>query len=403
MIDTLYVYKRYYVSGYGKFSFVGIVENFISVIWHEKFYDKGEFELVVPFSDELFNMLQPNFHVFKQDYETSDGLISMIIKTVEVSSDEETGEDIIKVTGTSSNEIIERRIILNTTKFYNKKITDIIANLVLEQAGAATVTKATSPEEGTYTIELQNVISCPNATYRSMKMFILKKDVAEIEDTLTMQIVGKNLLEAVKELCLQYKLGFRVLLTPYYIFQSKKTLQSTGEVLDTVSKETDFLRFQILKPADRSDYIIFADEYDNIYKSTYMKNLENQINFVLVAGKGEGEDRKKYTFTKDGYGTARGEEIYEAYCDLRDSDDTDMTEQQYKESLKLSAIEQYGKIEEAFDTELHTDGVFKFGKDFFLGDYVTIRKFGKEWKAQVIENIESLDENGYRNTPIFAY
>lgn len=417
MIEALYIYSK--KEGLGTvttFEFKGIIEHFKSLIWHEKFYDKGEFELVVQYSPELLEILKPNYYVFKENYASSTGIVAMFIKSIEIRDDDQEGT-IITAKGTSSSELLERRIIYTTTIFKEEKIPNIIKHLVLTNMGAKTNVGGTFVGKK-YEVEEVDLVENTDGTIggvqaeRSMNMYMLKKDLPEVEDTLSMQVSYKNVLETVKELCVKYHLGFRIITIPIQVIKQNwkyVDLGTSEEMLKNINNN-NFL--QIIKPVDRSNYIIFSDEYDNIYNSSYIKDLNKQTNFVLVKGEGEGVSRIerayyknstekiKITVNKDKFS---GETLYEAFVDARNSSSEDMTSDEYSESLKLLALEQLSDIQEAFETELFTEGVFKFGRDFFLGDYVTISKYGQTFKAQVVENIESVDENGYKNTPIFAY
>ena len=411
MINELYIYKRNEKRTDNTFlSYIqaGIIDNIKSLIWHERFFDKGEFELVVPFSLENLELLKTGNIVTKNSNTEKFKQTFMEITQVNITSSSDEG-DSITVKGVSGDELLERRIIWNTMKFINKNIVDIIYSIILQNMGYYIGTW--------YTDESGNPVLHPFAkdfeqdyfvnsyvnTKRTLRIYIFKKDKPNLTEELTVQYTGKNILEVIKQLCSERKIGFEV-----------------GMFRGYTTNLGNYNYFRLIIPEDRSNYIIFSDDYDNIYNSSYVKNVEDNKNVALVAAKGEGEDRERFVYSKDVADyttiTKTGFENYnnnhagdagnfarkEVYVDLRDAAETD-SDTTYAESLRASANEQFTNIEEAFDTELFTDGVFKFGQDFFLGDFVTIEKFGMKWKAQVIENIESLDENGYRNTPIFAY
>ena len=410
MINELYIFNRDERKYIKHLSYVqlGIINNIKSLIWHEKFFDKGDFELVVPFSKENLELLQTGNIVTKNPITSQFKQTFMEITQVNITSSSDEG-DLITVKGVSGNELLERRIIWNTMKFIDKNIVDIIYNIVLQNMGYYIDTWYTdsegNPVEYPFKEDFEQdyfVNSYVNTT-RTLRIYIFKKDKPKLDEKLTVQFTGKNILEVIKQLCSERKIGFEV-----------------GMFRGYTVNLGNYNYFKLIVPVDRSDYIIFSDDYDNIYNSSYVKNVENDKNVALLASRGEGEDRERFVYSKDVANytniTKTGFESYnnnnagdaeyfarkEVYVDLRDVAETD-SDTSYAESLRASANEQFKNIEEAFDTELFTDGVFKFGQDFFLGDFVTIEKYGMKWKAQVIENIESIDENGYRNTPIFAY
>ena len=392
MIQELYVYRIKSEVSYLRYDFnsyaqVGVIGQFKSLIWHEKFYDKGEFELVVPFSDDNLQLLKTGRILTKYSLLQKTRQTFMTIKQVKITSDHEGGE-YITVKGTSSNELLERRIVWEITKFVNKNIVEALYTLVAENAG---IVYSNPTELHPYWSDVENY-SITKAK-RSLYLYIFKKDRITVDKNLTIQITGKNLLEIIKQICQENELGFEI-----------------GAFYGYHTNFANYNYFKLIKPTDRSSYVIFSDQYDNIYNSTYIKSIEKNKNTALLAAEGTGSVRIRYVFAKD-FETTDGFDKYtyayydreEEYVDLRDSDKENMTTAEYVASLQATAAEKFGTITEAFETELFTQGVFKFGQDFFLGDYVSIRKFGLNIKAQVIENIESVDENGYRNTPIFAY
>ena len=57
-----------------------------------------------------------------------------------------------------------------------------------------------------------------------------------------------------------------------------------------------------------------------------------------------------------------------------------------------------------FDGSVEPYASYKYGKDYFLGDIVTVRnEYGIETSARITEVIESFDENGYTLIPTFEY
>lgn len=59
-------------------------------------------------------------------------------------------------------------------------------------------------------------------------------------------------------------------------------------------------------------------------------------------------------------------------------------------------------ITEGFSGEVNSDGAFKYGADFFIGDTVTvINKYGIQKDVVVLSAIESVDENGMKLIPQF--
>jgi hypothetical protein len=106
---------------------------------------------------------------------------------------------------------------------------------------------------------------------------------------LTTQVSYKNVGEKVRELCVTYGWGYRVRL------------------------DDDVLRFELYSGADRSDSVIFSDDYDNLATTTYSRDETSMGNVALVAGEGQGSDRAKVDA-----GSAEGLNRFEIYVDAKD-------------------------------------------------------------------------------------
>lgn len=67
----------------------------------------------------------------------------------------------------------------------------------------------------------------------------------------------------------------------------------------------------------------------------------------------------------------------------------------------ITALGEYG-ARTSFSGEIEPNMNFEFGRDYFLGDIVTIQnEYGITVKARIIEVLEVFDENGYQVTPNF--
>ena len=66
-------------------------------------------------------------------------------------------------------------------------------------------------------------------------------------------------------------------------------------------------------------------------------------------------------------------------------------------------LAEYGKIT-SFEGSVEPDITFKYKRDYFLGDEVTVEnEFGISVKARIVEVVEVHDDNGYSVQPKFEY
>lgn len=87
---------------------IGLIDDFKSFVWNNKYYESGDFEIIVPLNVHNLNLLKRNRFI------TRPGLKEIaIIETVSAYSQNDTEE--IKVTGTMAQSLLSRRVIWDST------------------------------------------------------------------------------------------------------------------------------------------------------------------------------------------------------------------------------------------------------------------------------------------------
>ena len=333
---------------------IGVIDYCESIIWTTRYCDSGDFELYLPVTSDAINLLKIGCGLVRDDKPES----VMIISTIQISTDEENGNH-IAVSGKYAEGLLERRIVWNQTNL-SGTLTACVKQLVLE-----------------------NLID-PSDTNRKIDR-IQFGDCCDCEIYLTKQITGDNLLDSVKEILSAYNFGFKL------IFDGK------------------IFSFCIYRGSDKSfaqsanPHVIFSPKYDNLLTSEYNADISNYKNVALVAGEGEGVQRKYYAV-----GQASGVNRLEIYVDARDiSSETDsgtLSLDQYNQLLASKGVE---ALSEALTTQSFAGTVeptinYTFGIDYNLGDIVQItNEYGISSPARIVEVIESWDENGYSCIPTF--
>jgi hypothetical protein len=200
------------------------------------------------------------------------------------------------------------------------------------------------------------------------------------------QYTGKNLLETISGLCQTYGLGYKVIL----------------------NSDNEFI-FSLYKGVDRTydqnvnDWVIFSDTYDNLLSSKYEESYKSLVNAVLVAGEGEGLDRKTaWATTADATGLGR----YELYKDQRNiqSNSGEIPDEEYYELLRESGKESLTAYTTAFTGNVYFDNI-RYKTDVGIGDICVIENtnWGIYIYSRLVEVIESVDETGkYTITPTFG-
>lgn len=132
--------------------------------------------------------------------------------------------------------------------------------------------------------------------------------------------------------------------------------------------------FELYKGELNEDGVL-SEEFNNLFVKEYLKDISKFKNYAIVAGEGEGTDRKIVYVDRSAGGSK-----YELYVDARDMqktyrDDKD-AEHTYTDDEYAGILRQRGeqKLDEVKQIETFkidydvTNESFKYGRDWFLGD-----------------------------------
>lgn len=335
------------------FDRVCMVDDVTSFIWSTRYYKAGDFQIALPVGS-------PNMQYMKAgNYVQRDGIGEIgIIENIAIDVDADNHE-IATISGRFLSSVLARRIIATQT-VVSGTVGNCIKKLINENAISPSIAARKIPE-------LQ---------YGAF---------ANITQQMQQQFTGKNVLDAISDICEQYNLGFRTVLTDQNKFA-----------------------FELYKGVDRSyaqnalPYVVFSNDYDNLEASNYAESYEEKVTDVLVAGEGEGIDRKTVWASKQ---TNSGLARYEIYQDARNasSNNGEIPAATYLAQLREEGLESISALTQAFAGTVFL-GNIRLGIDFSIGDICTIEN--TRWhvaaNARLIEIIESIDENGvYTVTPTF--
>lgn len=348
------------------FKLVGVIDSYISAIWRPAYYDVGDFELYVNASPETVQLLQKNRYVVRDtDIDVDEvGNVTytkvMVIKNLTLATDAESG-DYLTVTGRELKYLLHQRIVWEQTRM-SSKVEYGIRRLVRENA-----------------IE-------PTDSRRVIPNLVLGAE-AGLTKKMNKQVTGAYLDEAIAEICATYSYGWEM-----FIYNSTMVFIMYEGVNRSYSQS-------------ERPYVIFNDNFDNILNSEYQLQSEAYANTTLIGGEGEGKNRI-YTAVGDEF---TGLDRYETFTDGSGISQNVGTEDEIPLDEYLLQLQETGRenlamltITEGFSGEIISDGVFKYGEDFFIGDTVTVaNKYGITKDVMVLSAIESDDENGTKLIPEF--
>lgn len=331
---------------------IDIVDNATSVIWNKRYFEAGDFEIYISSNEKTAESLKKRYFVMRQD----DDMVCMITH-VEYKDDPENGNFKI-VSGQSVESLLKRRIVWQQTSSKSSEtVEQFIMRLIDENAINPTDTKRKIP-------------------------FLELGDLKGFVEKLDKQLTGDNLLDAIIELCKAYEYGFKITL------ENKK------------------LKFELYKGVDRSynqstlPFVTFSDAYDNLIDSQYIYDETNAKNVALVAGEGEGLDRRTASV-----GEASGIDRQEIFVDARDisSNNGEVTESDYIAQLQEKGKENIVGYEETFESTVESQTNYIYKKDWNLGDIVNHEN--TSWNLfvtpRIVEVLECEDENGHSVIPTF--
>lgn len=342
------------------FETTDIIDSFESLIWMERYSEYGDFELYLNANADNIRKLKIDYYLWRQD-----STYLMIIEELKTESDVENGNH-LTVKGRTLESLLLRRICWSTVSLDGylpgqmKKIFD------------------------------QNIIS-PSDTKRKFPNFVFEIPTDERITTLQvrMQFTGETVYDAVKKICDEFKLGFRIILN-----------------------DLKQLVFQVYMGIDRSyaqnknPYVVFSPNFDNIINSDYYQSTLDINTLALVAGEGEGSARKTLIV---GNTENSGFHRRELYVDARDLSSTDsngnpISTDAYNAKLKQRGNEKLAehKEEKTFEGQVETTQMYRYGEHFFMGDIVQIEnEYNMEARTRIIEYIRSESDGGVESYPTF--
>lgn len=359
---------------------IGVIDAANSIIWHAVYYGVGDFEIYARLTPEHLTLLQEGNYVTRNDVPDVG-----IIEHINISFDAINGY-MITASGRFAKSILDRRLIYNLAGYVN---TPTILSGNVEVAARVLV--------------LDNAINCQFDTRRNIPFLALgalknlpKIIVDEEGNPAQKQVSFENLLEYGDALLQEYEYAARVELN-----------NNDKNLLYVVFEGTD----RSVDNTAGNQQIIFSTDFDNLNSSAYDYDTQALRNAALIGGEGEGLERFFERLT----GEETGLQLRELWIDASGTNrkyqtltgEATYTDEEYSALLKQIAkqrLANYLNVEK-FSGEINvTFGNWIYGRDFFLGDIVTMQdnKIGKYANVRIIEATEVQDENGYTVNVVYG-
>lgn len=348
------------------FELQGVIDEYVSIIWRPSYYETGDFEIYLGATDKAIGLLKENMYVVRSsDISVENGVTTyekvMIIKNIQLITDVENG-DFLCVTGRELKFLLHQRIVWKQTTLTGTA-EDAIRRLVNENA------------------------ITPTDTNRIIPNLVLGVS-AGLSDAIEKQVTGEHLDKVISEICITYNYGWDIFIT-------------NNTLVLVIYAGTDRSYGQTERP-----YVVFSDDFENLYNTDYQLTTEEYANTTLIGGEGEGLDRIYTTVNNANSGLER----YEVFTDARDISRNKDSEDEIPLDTYYKLLSERGRenlstlpYTENFTGEVLSDVAFRYGRDFFIGDVVTvINKYGITKNVRVLSAIESEAADGVKLLPQFG-
>lgn len=428
------------------FPIIGMIPSYYSLLWNPQLYGLGYFQVKVAATQQNVNLLKKGRFLVRQEdiHQVSSNYISyenaMIIRSVTIDYNADQGYT-MTVEGKSIKDILSQRVIWDqyvcTSQQLPSVIYDLLQRNVVDPEGYVDGVLADLAEQR---VDLQEDIdqtaqdiSDASEAYRQAvadygadsEEAAIAKAVLENYETIYDRLI-KEMAELLKRIrYYNWSKGHQQYRAIPYVSAGLIDFPTTppsitaelrgenlGEWVEQICKENRFgwdmvlsdsdITFVFVVGGDKSATVIFSPEFDNLKTSSYKDSTEGYMNAGIALGEGEGWHR-----IVAGIGSSSGHARYEASIDADISTDTEegtISGPQYNNMLL-----QYGRSElinrmnqTSFSGELDTDGIFKIGVDFNMGDKVKVEnEVGISATTRLVEIIYSDEASGHKVTGIF--
>lgn len=351
---------------------VGIIKMFKFCQYTREFCGSGSFSIKVSIEDTIIRSLNPEHMIL------FDQGVMGIIKNVKMSTE----ESIVTVQGYLLNKLLYYRSFL--------------------------VTKVFKGMAGSIARDMVDFFFIRNSdSRRNIPGMTLSTDdkYNPILPKTSIQATGKTVGYVMESLLGSFDSGYDIvpIIAAYDESSDKPTNISSYE-------------FRVLAPANRSientdgnTPVIFSKTMNNLSSATYEEDATEYCSVAIVAGEGEGTER---ITLEVGDTVASGIDRIELYVDARDlqsslEDGTTMTEDEYRQVLKNrgeSHLEDARSFLSFDGTIIDGASSYVYGKDFFLGDYVSVieKTLGIIATVQISSVTKSLTESGEKIDIVFG-
>ena len=344
---------------------IDVIRKFTFAQYEEKFCDVGSFTIKIPYNESSIpNLKRDNYILLDKD-------VVGIIKYKHKISDEQNSS--LEIRGYLLNHLLSYRSFLKTTK-YSGNIVTIVREMVNDLC-------------------ISNNDARRNFGF--IKLSNEQKYIPIVNVNINYQNTGDKLSDVLNDVLEGESLGYK--LVPELVNYDEKS------GIDTNMKSFEF---RLYKSENRTVSngvnvpVVFSIDLNNLSVIDYTEDNTEYKSVGIVAGEGEGSNRK---IVETGSIDLTGLDRIEYYIDARDLqseiDGEKIPEKQYEEMLiqrgkeKLQSSHTVVTVD---GTTVQNDKTYKYGIDYNLGDFVTLRDNDLciDFDLQITSVTKSISETG---------
>ena len=270
----LYIWKYRRENDKSSFHKIAFIDNACSVMWIRRYQTAGEFEVYVPATKELLNIVRQNELFITRENDLKN---AMKIQKVELNTDPDEG-DFLTITGKSCACIIGQRIVRNQQNL-SGKVQDCVYQILESEC--------IEPSQRSDTYQ-----------WRKIDVLSIKKTYLPVSDDFSMQYDGDNVLDVIEDMCAVGGFGYKV------EFTGSGFVFSLYQGVDRTTGQTENPR------------VVFSEDFENLGQCTYTYDNSNFCNAVLAKGEGSGTGKiSVYWFNREEVVNSKGLCFYEGKID----------------------------------------------------------------------------------------
>lgn len=363
----------------------GLVENYSSLVWTERYDTPGDFELVSYEVEKTLAALPRESFVTLRE-----STVPMVVETHSITKDPKSAPK-ITVTGRSFETVLDRR-----------GSTNVLPAATARPFWSIT---AASPSDAAY--KAMRVVIGDTARTRTDNSQPLASEVALGALVLPAIAPAISALDAIPEVTLPLPKDYSTL-TPntyeieagnlYEVVMNLLKLNHHGLKATRPQPGSTKASIEVYNGADIRSLVVFDARFDQFDSSTYLLSAQGSLNVAYVYGP-NGSDKVLRNVVDGSHPEPSG--LNRRVVAIDESSDDTLTTSMIRNTRGIIEIYKFNPTA-LFDGEISVQVAAGYNVNYFLGDILLlVGEYGLSSPVRVLEFIRSSDANGEKAYPAF--